>query len=129
MLMECVSEAHIVVTTVETFVRVAVLTALELLLIPRLELAMKSVNASSGPDVNSVVPDPDQRKFSGYIESLQMTASSRISSKTEPNNIYETLSYISVEKVELSVSHRNFDPQTHTHGSKIIGFHRKNFFE
>ena len=41
-------EVDSVMTTVETRVQFAVLTAIKKLVIPRVELAMKSVNASSG---------------------------------------------------------------------------------
>ena len=63
--------------TVETRVQDAILTAMESLVIPRVELATKSVNASFGRDVDSIVTDPDQGDFSGNIEGLQMTASNK----------------------------------------------------
>ena len=47
-------EVDSVMTTVENRVRDAILTAIESLVIPRVELAMKSVNASSGRDENSI---------------------------------------------------------------------------
>ena len=77
-------------TTVENRVHEAILTAMESLVIPGVEIAIKSVNASSGRDADSVVPDPDQRDFSGNIESLQMIASNRINSNTDLNKIDET---------------------------------------
>ena len=48
-----------VTTTDETRVQVAILTAIKDLLIPTVELTMKSVNASSGQDVDKVIPDRD----------------------------------------------------------------------
>ena len=65
-------------TMVETTVQDAVLTAIEKLVIPRVELAMKSANASSGRIINGDVLEPDQKDFIGNIKGLQMTASSRI---------------------------------------------------
>ena len=61
-------------STIETRIYDAILTARERLVIPRVDLAMKSVNTFSGRDIDSIVPDPDQRNFSGNIEGLQMTA-------------------------------------------------------
>ena len=105
------SEVDNVMTTVET----RVLTAIEILVIPRVEVAMKSTNASSGRCVDGNVLDPDQRYFSGNVEGLQMTASSRIHSRTEPNRIDETRGNITVEEGDLLVNEKNIDRQTHTH--------------
>ena len=74
------SEVDIVMTSVATSVQEVVLTSIENLVIPSVELAMKSVNASSGHGLDSVVPDPERRDFSGNIEELQMTASSGLNS-------------------------------------------------
>ena len=59
------SKLDSVTTVLETRVKDAVLTVIENLVIPRVELAMKSLNASSGHWVGSVVLDPDQKEFSG----------------------------------------------------------------
>ena len=56
--------------TVEARVQDAVLTAIENLVVPRVELAMESVNASSGHGVGRALLGPDQRDFSGNIEGL-----------------------------------------------------------
>ena len=70
------SEMDCVMTTSETRVQDTVLSAIEDSVTPKAELRMKSVNASSGLDADSVVPDADQRDFSGDIEGFQLTASS-----------------------------------------------------
>ena len=57
-------------TSVETRVRDAVLTAIENLVIPIVELAMKSTNAPSGRSVDGNVFELDQRDYLGDIESL-----------------------------------------------------------
>ena len=51
-------------TTVEMRVQDLILTAKEGLVIPRVELAMNSVNAAPGRDAGSAVPYPDQIDFS-----------------------------------------------------------------
>ena len=94
----------------------AVMTAVEDLLLPRVELLMISVNAFSGRDADSLVPDPDQRDFSANIEGLQMTASTRIN--TDLNQIDETRrSSIVVERGDSLVKEKNFDRQAHSHHS------------
>ena len=60
---EVQSEVVSVMTTVETRVQDAAMTAIEHLVIPRVEQALNSVNASSGHGISSVVLDPDQRIF------------------------------------------------------------------
>ena len=77
------SDKNNVMTTVEIRVQDAVLTEIEILVIPRVELAMKLANASSGRRVDGNVLEPDQRDFSGNIEGLQMTASIRIHAHTD----------------------------------------------
>ena len=109
------SEVDNVMTTVEIRVQNAVLIAMENLVIPRVELAMKSTNASSGRSVDGNVLDPDQRDFSGNVEGLQMTASSRIHSHTDLNKIDETPGNITVEEGDLVVNEKNIDRQSHTH--------------
>ena len=110
-------EVDNVMTTVETRVPDAVMTAIKNLVFSRVELAMKSVNASSGHVVGSFVLDPDQRDFSGKIESQQMTASSRMNSHTVLSSIDETCGNIIVEGGDLLVNERNIDQQTHTYHS------------
>ena len=109
------SEVENVITTIETKVRDAILTAIESLVVPGVELAIKSVNAFYGRDVSSVVPDPNQKEFPGNIEGLQMTASSRINSITELNKIDETRGNITNESGDLSINGKDFDRQTRTH--------------
>ena len=64
------SEVDYVITSVETRVQDMVLTAIDNLVIPIVELAMKSTNASSGWTVDGNVLKPDHRDFSGNVEGL-----------------------------------------------------------
>ena len=82
-----------------------------------MELAVKSANASSGWSVDANVLEPDQRDFSGNIEGLPMTASSRINSRTDLNRIVETRCIFTVEEDDLLVNEKNIDRQTYTHHS------------
>ena len=95
--------------TAEPIVHDGILTAMESLVIMWLELAIKSVNASSGLDPENFVFDSSQRDSSGNMEGLQMTASSRINSNTDLNRIDETRGNITLEVGELSVNRRRSD--------------------
>ena len=104
-----------VMTTLETRFQDAVLTAIENLVIPRVEMAMKSINASSGRNQDVNVMERDQRDFSGDIEDLRMTASSRINPYTDLNKIDKTRGNSALEVNDLVVNEKNIDRQTHTH--------------
>ena len=93
-----------VMTSVETIVEDAVLTAREILLVPRVELAMKSANALSVRSVDGNVLEPDQKDFMGNIECLQVTASSRKNSHTNLNTIDETRGNNTVDEGDLLVN-------------------------
>ena len=109
------SEVDSVMTRLETKVQDAVLTAIKNLIFLRLQLAIKSVNASLLHGDGSVLWDRDQKDFSGKIEGLQMAGSSRINSHTDINLNDETRGNINVEGGDLLFNERNFDQQAHTH--------------
>ena len=90
-------------TLVETRVQDAVLTAIENLVFSTVELAMKSVNASSGRGAYSIVLDPEWKVFSGKIEGLQLTTLNRINSHRDLNRFDETRGNLTVEEGDLSV--------------------------
>ena len=109
------SEVDVAMTSVETRIQDAVLTEIENLVNPRMELAMKSANAPSGWSVDGNVLQPDQRDFSGNIEGLRRTASSKINSYSDLNRIDETRGNITVEEGALLVDEKNIDRQTYAH--------------
>ena len=86
-------------------------------MIPRVELAMKSANASSGRSVDGNVMEPDRRDFSGQVEGLQINATSKIRSRTDSSRINETRGNITVEEGDLMVKEKNIDRQPQTHHS------------
>ena len=93
-------------TAVETKIQDAVLTAIENLAIPIIQLAMQSINASSGRGVDSVVLNTDRIAFERNIEGLQMTTWSRINSHIDLHRIDETLGSITVEGDDLTVKEK-----------------------
>ena len=102
-------ELDFVMTTVQTRVQDAILTAIKILVIPRVELSMKSANASQGRSVDGNALEFDQKDFLGNIESPQLTASGRINSPTDLNGIDQTRGNITVEEDDLLVNERNID--------------------
>ena len=112
-------EVDNLMTSVETRIQDAVLTAIENLVIPSVELALKSANAPSERSVDGIVLDPDQRDFLSKIEGLRMTAPSRINSHTDINRIDETRANITVEEGDLLVNEKNIDRQTYAHHSCV----------
>ena len=81
------SEVDSKVATVERRVHDEMLSSMESFVIPRVHLAIKSVNASYGQDAEKFILDPDERIFSGNIESLQLTTWNRINSNPNLNRV------------------------------------------
>ena len=98
------------------------LTAIENLVIPKVQQTMKSLNASSGRGADSIVLDPDQTDFSGNIEGFQMTALSRISSHTD---LDETRGNITVEGSDLSANEKNYWPVSTHYSQRFLRFNAK----
>ena len=109
------SEVNSVMDTVETRTHDAILTAVKRISKSCRGRANKSVNVSFGEDIDSVVPDPDQKDFSGNIEGHQITTLSKLNSNTALNMIDESRGNFTVEVIDLSVNERNFDRHTHSH--------------
>ena len=66
------SEVHSVMSAVDTKIQDAVMTAVENLVIPRVEMAIKSANASSGRSLDGNVLEPDQREPLQNVRGIQM---------------------------------------------------------
>ena len=102
------------VDTVEDRIQNAILTAFENIVAPKIELAIRSINASPGRDVTSVSANSERREHveistsfenaSGYNDTL---GTSNVNDETRQN--------IPDEVSELSVSETRFDRQPHTH--------------
>ena len=101
--------------TVEIRIQDVVLTAKENLVIPRLELAMRSANAFSGRSLDGNVFESDQKDYLGNVKELQMTASGGISSHTPLRKSDEIRDNTTVEGDDLAVNEKHFDQQTHIH--------------
>ena len=103
-----------IVDTVEDRIQNAILSAIDNIIAPKIELAIRSINASSGRDVASVTANSERGERAGINASFE--------NASENNNILrvsnvndETRQNIPDEVSELSVPETRFDRQPHTH--------------
>ena len=61
---------------VQNRVHSAILTAMDNVVIPRVEMAVRSITESSGREPSSMVQNPDQRDFSGNTENTPLMSAS-----------------------------------------------------
>ena len=110
-----------IVDTVEDKIQNAILTAIDSIITPRIELAIWSKNASSGRDATSVTASSERGERVGITASFE-NVSERNSTLHVLNTIDETRNNIPDEVSELSVRGTHFDRQPHTH-------HRRGAFD
>ena len=103
-----------IVDTVEDRIQNAILTAIDNIIAPKIELAIRSLNASSGRDVTSVFPNSERREHVGIITSFE-NASGNNNTLHVSNVNNETRHKLPDEVSELSVPETHFDRQAHTH--------------
>ena len=109
-------EMNNIVDTVENRIQNAILTAIDNLVAPKIELAIRSINASSGRDVASVSVKSERREHVGVNASFENA--SRNEDTLDVSNVNdETRHNISDEVSGLSVPETHFDRQPHTHHS------------
>ena len=77
--------------TVESRLHDAILTAMDSVVIPHFEMAVRSITESSGSGPSSVVQNPDRWDFGGNTENTRlMSASSRIDLKVDQDKNDDT---------------------------------------
>ena len=103
-----------IVDTVEDRIQNAILTAIENIVAPKIELAIRSINASSGQDVTSASATSERREYIGSNVPFE-NASENNNTLGVTNVNDETRHNISDEVSELSVPETHFDRQAHTH--------------
>ena len=108
-----------IVDTVEDRKQNAILTAIENIAAPKIELAIRSINASSGRDVTSVAANSERGEHIGIIGSFE-NASGNINILHESNVNDEPRHNIPDEVSELSVPETHFDRQAQTHQSDLF---------
>ena len=97
-----------IVDTVEDRIQNAILTAIENIVAPKIELAIRSINASSGWDATSVSANSERREHVGISTSLE-NASENNDTIGVSNVNDETRQNIPDEVSGLSVSETRFD--------------------
>ena len=108
-----------IVDTVEDRIQNAIFTAIENIVAPKIELPIRSINASSGRDATSVSANSERREHVGISTSFE-NASGNCDSLGVSNVNDQTRQNIPDEVSELSVSETRFDRQPHT-------LHKDNF--
>ena len=117
-----------IVDKVEDKIQNAILTAIDNIVTPRNELAIRSINASSGRDATSASAGSERREHVGINASFENTSGNDNTLGVSNVNV-ETRHDIPDEVSELSVSETSFNrqPQTLHKQSKhkqISGFHQ-----
>ena len=103
-----------IVDTVEDRIQNAILTAIENIVAPEIELAIRSINASSGQDATSVSANSERKERVGINASFE-NASKNNCTLDVSNVNDETRHNIPDEVSELSAPEIHFDRQSHTH--------------
>ena len=103
-----------IVDTVGDRIEKAILTVIDKIVPPKIELAIRSINASSARDVTSVTADSERGEQLGINASFE-NASGNNNVLHVSNVIDETRNNIPDDASELSVAETRFDRQAHTH--------------
>ena len=107
-------EMNNIVDTFEDRIHNAILTAIENIVAPKIELAIRSIFASSGRDATSVSANSKRRERVGINASFE-NASENDDTLDVSNLNDETRHNIPDDVSELSVPETHFDRQAHTH--------------
>ena len=109
-------EMNNIVDTVEGRIQNAILTAIDNIVAPKMKLAIRSMNASSGWDATSVSANSERTEHVGIYTSFE-NASENNNTLGVSNVNDKTRHNIPDEVSELSVPETHFDRQAHTHHS------------
>ena len=103
-----------IIDTVKDRIQNAILTAFDKIVVPKIELAIRSKNASSGRDVTSVSANSERREHVGTDASFENTSGNNNTLGVSNVND-ETRHNIPDDVSEWSVPETHFDRQAHTH--------------
>ena len=107
-------EMNNIVYTVKDRIQNAILTAIDNIVAPKIELAFRSINSSSGRDVTSMSANSERREQVGINASFENASENNKTLGVSSVND-ETRHNIPDEVSELSVPETHFDRQPHTH--------------
>ena len=103
-----------IVDTVENRIQNATMTAIDSIVAPKIELAIRSINESSGQDETNIILNSELGEHARIDASFE-NASGNNNVLHVSNVNDETRSNILDNVSELSVPETQFDRQTHTH--------------
>ena len=107
-------EMYNIIDTVEDKIQNVILTAIENIVTPKIELAIRSINASPGRDVTSVSANSERRERVGINASFENA--SRNNDTLDVSNVNDETRHNIPDRVsELLVPETHFDRQAHTH--------------
>ena len=116
-----------IVDTVEDKIQNAILTAIDSIVAPKIESAIRSINASPGREATSVTANSERGEHVGVDATLE-NASVNSNVLHVSNVDDETRNNVPDEVSELSVLETRFDRQTHTrHSRKMDLFRGKHY--
>ena len=107
-------EINNIVDTVEDRIQNAILTVIDNIVAPKIELAIRSINATSGRDVTRVCANSERREHTGINISFE-NASENNNTKSVTNINDEARRNSQDGVSELSVPGTQFDRQSHIH--------------
>ena len=103
-----------IVDTVEDRTQNAILTAIDNIIAPKIELAIRSKNASSGRDAASVSVNSERKEQVGFSAPFESASGSNDTPGISKVND-ETRNNFADEVSDLSIPETHFDRQSHTH--------------
>ena len=96
----------------------AILTTLNDVVIPRVEMAVRSITGSSRNGPNSIDQKPDRRDFTGNSENTPLrSTSSRLDLNIDQHIIDETRDIDNFEDGDFPATRLNYDRRAHAHHS------------
>ena len=117
-------EMNNIIDTVEDRIQNAILTAIDNIVASKIELAIRSKNASSGRDVTSVSANAERKERVGLNSSFENASRNNDTLDVSIVND-ETRHNMPDEVSELSVPETHFDWQAHTHHSSPLSLFGK----
>ena len=114
--------------TVEDRIQSAFSTAMNNFVITRIWSAVRSLNASSGQDVASIVAISERGEQIGITVSFENLSDKNITFH-ESNIVNETRGYSSTESSKFPVPKTHFDGQSHTHHNEHFHLEKSSFWK
>ena len=104
------------VIVVENRMRNAILTAMNDVVIPRVEMSVRWITGSSGNGHSSIVQNLDRKDFTGITRNTPLrSASSQLDSNIEQDEIDKIRDFDSSEDGDLPATRLDYDRRAHAH--------------